>query len=177
MTMIMTMIKSKSRSVSSKETAHLPLILLVLAVCSVMLALPSVDAFVHPSTFSARTNPQQQPVLVTLNNHYPTTLTLQQQTPTTLFGSNDSDAPKDFSGSGRGVPLLLMALAASLWFFTIPPDFRRTHICTTDRCVADRAFCSDCRTISEFRDDIATYYKNGGGVQWDFSIDPESKAF
>eukprot|EP00540_Astrosyne_radiata_P021909 CAMPEP_0116837962 /NCGR_PEP_ID=MMETSP0418-20121206/8947_1 /TAXON_ID=1158023 /ORGANISM="Astrosyne radiata, Strain 13vi08-1A" /LENGTH=149 /DNA_ID=CAMNT_0004467909 /DNA_START=107 /DNA_END=557 /DNA_ORIENTATION=+ len=81
----------------------------------------------------------------------------------------------DVSGTGRGIPLLIAALLFSAWFFTIPPEFRRTHVCSSTRCVEDhtRPYCYNCKTVNELKDGILEYYRNGGGIQWDFSIDPD----
>lgn len=81
----------------------------------------------------------------------------------------------DISGTKRGIPILAVVLLGCLWCFTIPPEFRRAHICPTPSCVESRESCYDCKTLSELRSGIQGYYKNGGGVVWDFSIDPETK--
>ena len=40
----------------------------------------------------------------------------------------------------------------------------------------NRDKCYNCVTTSEWVDGIKEYYANGGGVQFDFSIAPETKA-
>ena len=81
-------------------------------------------------------------------------------------------------GSGRGVPILLIVLLGCVWMFTIPPEFRRAYICP-DACakVENQAAptCQTCITGEEWVNGIKEYYANGGGIQWDFSIDPNSK--
>lgn len=58
----------------------------------------------------------------------------------------------DVDGTGaRGVILQGVVLLICLWLFSIPPEFRRAHFCTTDQCVTDRAKCYDCVTFSEFQ--------------------------
>ena len=97
-----------------------------------------------------------------------------------LAGNNgDQNKPSydmnaDMGGQSRGVPLGLLVLAIVVWSFSIPPEFRRAHFCTSDRCVANRSRCYDCVTVGEWTQDVKDYYANGGGIQWDFSVDPES---
>jgi hypothetical protein len=81
----------------------------------------------------------------------------------------------DISGTKRGIPILVLVLLGNLWCFTIPPEFRRAHICPTPSCVESRQSCYDCRTLNELRAGIADYYRGGGGIKWDFSIDPSTK--
>lgn len=88
------------------------------------------------------------------------------------------DDEKSFDdGSQRGIPLLLGSLMISVWFFSIPVEFRRAHWCFSERCEQNRSFalCNDCVTFGEWKEGVLDYYRNGGGVQWDFSIDPNSK--
>jgi hypothetical protein len=82
---------------------------------------------------------------------------------------------KNVDGTGsRGSILLGVSLLFTLWLFSIPPEFRRAHVCTLDVCVQNRASCNDCQTLGELREGIASYYKNGGGVEFDFTIDPKT---
>lgn len=81
----------------------------------------------------------------------------------------------DISGTKRGIPILAFVLLGILWCFTIPPEFRRAHICPTPRCVESRQSCYDCKTLNELRSGIEEYYRGGGGIKWDFSIDPTTK--
>jgi hypothetical protein len=79
----------------------------------------------------------------------------------------------DIDGTGaRGPIILSLALLVVIWLFSIPPEFRRARICTLPVCVENRALCNDCQTITELREGIVGYYRNGGGIQFDFSIDP-----
>ena len=80
-------------------------------------------------------------------------------------------------GTGRGVPILVVILLACVWCFTVPPEFRRALICS-DRCVELREEapqCNNCITGDEWMAGVKQYYANGGGIEWDFSIDPNSK--
>jgi hypothetical protein len=80
-------------------------------------------------------------------------------------------------GTQRGAFLLGAVLLACVWIFSIPPEFRRAYLCGSERCVQNRSayLCNDCMTPDEWRQGIVDYYKNGGGVKFDFSIDPNSK--
>jgi hypothetical protein len=80
---------------------------------------------------------------------------------------------QDIDGTNdRGPILLVLSLVLVIWLFSIPPEFRRARICTLPVCVENRAACNDCKTTTELREGIVEYYRNGGGIQFDFSIDP-----
>jgi hypothetical protein len=80
-----------------------------------------------------------------------------------------------YDGSGRGKILLTIVLMGCVWLFSIPPYFRRAHLCTTDSCVENRPSCYDCITFTEWRHGVMDYYRSGGGIHFDFSIDPTTK--
>jgi hypothetical protein len=82
-----------------------------------------------------------------------------------------------YDGKNRGYVIEAIVLSICVWFFSIPPEFRRTHFCPTSRCVENRATCYDCVTFGEWKVRVADYYKGGGGVHFDFSIDPATKQF
>ena len=82
----------------------------------------------------------------------------------------------DGSGS-RGSVMFALAIALGVWIFSIPPEIRRQHICTPSACVENRSKCYDCVTLGEWNDGVVEYYKNGGGVQFDFSVDPATLEF
>jgi hypothetical protein len=90
-----------------------------------------------------------------------------------LLAQKQPPTPNDIYGIDRGLPLLGFAFLLSAWFFTIPPEFRRARFCASDLCVSLR--CNDCMTVNEWTTGIKDYYQNGGGIHWDFSIDPKSK--
>jgi hypothetical protein len=89
---------------------------------------------------------------------------------TVLYRSKNS---RDLEGRSGGIPLLIASFIVSAWFFTIDPQIRRTHLCTSPRCVEDREYCYDCKTFGEFKEMILDYYRYGGGIKWDFSIEPK----
>ena len=76
----------------------------------------------------------------------------------------------DLQGQKPGLVILTMVMAFTIWGFTIPPEIRRAHVCTDDRCLADRSRCYDCKTIGELSQQVKDYYDNGGGIKWDFSV-------
>mmetsp|Transcript_19757 Transcript_19757/g.27954 ORF Transcript_19757/g.27954 Transcript_19757/m.27954 type:complete len:208 (-) Transcript_19757:251-874(-) len=82
-------------------------------------------------------------------------------------------APSDsVTGTGtRGQILFSLALVFCIWLFTIPTEFRRAYICSGPACVENRASCNNCKTLGELRQGVAEYYKNGGGIQFDFSVE------
>jgi hypothetical protein len=78
-------------------------------------------------------------------------------------------------GNDRGKVIQAIVLVICVWSFSIPPEFRRAHFCPTTLCVESRASCNDCVTFGEWKGKLADYYKGGGGVNFDFSIDPATK--
>lgn len=84
----------------------------------------------------------------------------------------------EMQGIGRGLPIMALALLATIWSFSIPPEFRRAYICS-DRCsLAEnraRPQCNSCVTGEEWINGVKQYYRDGGGIQFDFSIDPNSQ--
>jgi hypothetical protein len=86
-----------------------------------------------------------------------------------------SEQDSDIGGIGRGSILLGVVLLVNVWLFSIPPYYRRVHFCSSSACEQNRAACYDCLTLSEWTVGVADYYKNGGGVHFDFTISPETK--
>ena len=78
-------------------------------------------------------------------------------------------------GTGAGNIIFACVLAICVWLFTIPPDFRRAYFCPDSiYCREDQSLCENCVTWNEWFNAIRDYYKGGGGIQWDFSIDPKT---
>jgi hypothetical protein len=81
-----------------------------------------------------------------------------------------------YDGADRGRYLFVFVLFICIWQFSIPPSFRRAKFCPP-ACVKVRTACSStCVTFDEWTSDIVQYYRDGGGIQWDFSIDPKTLA-
>mmetsp|Transcript_8875 Transcript_8875/g.13649 ORF Transcript_8875/g.13649 Transcript_8875/m.13649 type:complete len:166 (+) Transcript_8875:104-601(+) len=117
---------------------------------------------------------QQQQRLLTLE-----TVQKKQQSTSVLFESNNDNyngPNKAVDGTGRGVILQGFVFLVTLWMFSIPPEFRRSYFCGSPRCEANRSLCHNCVTGKEWVDGVTEYYKNGGGVQFDFTISEETKA-
>jgi hypothetical protein len=73
----------------------------------------------------------------------------------------------------RGLVLFAIATIVAVWLFTIPVEIRRAHIGTADVCVQNRAYCYDCKTLQELKGAVLEYYANGGGIKFDFSVEPK----
>eukprot|EP00980_Cylindrotheca_fusiformis_P007675 scaffold1609_cov91-Cylindrotheca_fusiformis.AAC.1 len=79
-------------------------------------------------------------------------------------------------GTGRGLILQGIILGICIWLFTIPPEFRRAYFCPADIYCQEVGSCTkECFTYGQWFQQVGDYYKNGGGIQWDFSIDPRTK--
>ena len=120
------------------------------------------------------------PDLVTSKNPQkpllPTMAVVGTSTTTTTSLFNNADRQSDYQGLGRGKPLLGLVFLVCVWFFSIPVHFRRDVFCVIPECIENRAACNDCVTWDEWKGGIIEYYQNGGGVHFDFSIDPKTKA-
>jgi len=99
------------------------------------------------------------------------------------IGAPAASAPgSNYKGGGanqaeseqRGAILLGFVMLLNVLQFTVPPEIRRTRICTTDQVVGG------CETTSAFVDKIKTHYttcgKDGGAecFKWDFSLEKDS---
>ena len=67
--------------------------------------------------------------------------------------------------------LLVAAFAVCVWLFSIPVDLRRAKICSAQQVVDNPE--SRCITWDKWTQSVSDYYKSGGGVQFDFSVDKE----
>ena len=63
-------------------------------------------------------------------------------------------------------------MLVSVWLFSIPVEFRRARFCTEEdvRLYPEK----NCITFNSWREGIAEYYANGGGVKFDFSIEEKN---
>jgi hypothetical protein len=126
-----------------------------------------------PSTVTTRRPifiPQQQ---LTVSFHKATATTTK--TLTHEMRKKD-DEVSSYDGVGRGRYIFVVVLFICIWQFSIPPTFRRAKFCPP-ACVQERTLCRNpCVTLEEWTNDIVEYYRNGGGIQWDFSIDPNTLA-
>mmetsp|Transcript_6931 Transcript_6931/g.9792 ORF Transcript_6931/g.9792 Transcript_6931/m.9792 type:complete len:166 (-) Transcript_6931:44-541(-) len=102
---------------------------------------------------------QQQPQQLTTSMSRIATST-SSSTTTSLYSTTD--------GRESGFYLMGIVVALWIWLFSIPPEFRRARFCTE----ADTAIYDQCWTVQSWSSGVADYYKNGGGIKFDFSIDP-----
>jgi hypothetical protein len=150
-----------------------------LVICTLLLAAidTGVKGFVAKSTVqnSLGNNGPHLPLSSSFRQqHQQVALTVQQMA---KKPSSNGKNQASYDGKGRGYVLQTIVLSICVWFFSIPPEFRRTHFCPTSKCVENRASCYDCTTFGEWKVRVADYYKGGGGVHFDFSIDPATKEF
>jgi len=92
-------------------------------------------------------------------NTVPTTTTTLQ-----MNGGSNVD------GSKEGRVLLIISCLAVVWGFSIPPEFRRARICTEEQ-VAAAAKEAHCTTFDNWKSELSQYYKDGGGVKFNFSVE------
>ena len=105
-----------------------------------------------------------------------TVSTILHSTPSGSDKSKVKNLNSAVDGSGwRLNGLGALSFLLCIWIFSLPPEFRRTHLCSSNVCVENRASCHDCLTFGEWKDKIGDYYKAGGGIQFDFSIDPATR--
>ena len=91
-------------------------------------------------------------------------------------------ARRSTDGTDVGIYIFGFVLAVNVWLFTIPPSFRRTNICSvsppddTTVLVAATTTSPSCVSLEEWASAVGDYYRGGGGIQWDFSINPATLA-
>lgn len=78
----------------------------------------------------------------------------------------------DTGGMQRGAVLMAIVMTICVWMFSIPPEFRRAKLCDEKQ----SAVYAQCQTPQQWTQGVADYYKNGGGIHFDFSIDPGTLA-
>ena len=142
--------------------------LLALLLCLLVSSLKKIDAFTTSAT-TRRTSTSFNKPAQQQQHLYPTTTTqlYERKEPYKGMGGND--------GIGRGLVLQVIVFGICAWLFTIPPEFRRAYLCPADiYCQEEGACTRECVTTSEWISGVQEYYKNGGGIQWDFSIDPKT---
>mmetsp|Transcript_6577 Transcript_6577/g.9508 ORF Transcript_6577/g.9508 Transcript_6577/m.9508 type:complete len:175 (+) Transcript_6577:49-573(+) len=99
----------------------------------------------------------------------------ESKSSTSIFAGKRGDESNFTSSSERrGNYIFGFALVLIIWSFSIDPKLRREHICPTNNCVENRERCYDCITLKEWVGEVSDYYNNGGGISFDFSVDPNS---
>ncbi|KAJ1460336.1 hypothetical protein M885DRAFT_509278 [Pelagophyceae sp. CCMP2097] len=92
-----------------------------------------------------------------------------EATPRTWNAGNKVLAGAD----ARGRVFLGLVLLVNVWSFSVPPEIRRAHVCTTS--VVGQKNGYSCVSFRDWRQSVTDYYAQGGGVHFDFSVDPASK--
>ena len=57
--------------------------------------------------------------------------------------------------------------------FSIPVEFRRARLCSEEQVRLNPD--SKCMTFEMWTKGVSEYYGNGGGINFDFSVDPDAK--
>ncbi|KAL3788590.1 hypothetical protein HJC23_005249 [Cyclotella cryptica] len=119
-------------------------------------------------TATAAVRPSEPPRYHHLFTHSiltpPTTSSLQM--------TKDKEEPYDtgyVDGSTTGAFLMAFVLLINVWIFSIPTEFRRARICKEEDVVMYPN--KNCITAAEWTKGVGDYYRNGGGIQFDFSIE------
>ena len=63
----------------------------------------------------------------------------------------------------------VLAMFVNVWMFSVPTEFRRAKMCSEEQVLLYPD--SNCMTFKSWKEGIAEYYANGGGVKFDFSIE------
>lgn len=82
---------------------------------------------------------------------------------------NENVSEATFGSGPRGWGLLIFALLINVWLFSIPTEFRRAKNCSVEE--VQLYPDSNCMTTEMWVEGIAEYYRNGGGLHFDFSIE------
>lgn len=90
-----------------------------------------------------------------------------------LFSEPKKKSTSEILGIDRGLYLIAIVLLFNVWIFSIPPEFRRAKICSEEQVIQFPE--SGCMTGAKWASGIKDYYANGGGISFDFSIDPKSQ--
>ena len=94
-------------------------------------------------------------------------------TTTSLQMSGGSNPDVDTDGTDAGKYLLFAVLLVNVWAFSIPVEFRRARFCTEEQVRLNSD--SHCITFDNWKSGIVDYYANGGGVDFDFSVEEGNK--
>ena len=137
---------------------------------AVVLALCCCAAFTVPapqraSSLSSKPRQPRQPSQLSQKNGR----SFAERGTSALYGLKNYGAD-DTNGTKQGVYLFGLVGVLVVWIFSVPPEFRRARMCSEEQ-VRTAAPEKHCMTFSDWRQGIADYYSNGGGVTFDFSIE------
>eukprot|EP00574_Skeletonema_japonicum_P008313 CAMPEP_0201716660 /NCGR_PEP_ID=MMETSP0593-20130828/2586_1 /ASSEMBLY_ACC=CAM_ASM_000672 /TAXON_ID=267983 /ORGANISM="Skeletonema japonicum, Strain CCMP2506" /LENGTH=166 /DNA_ID=CAMNT_0048206511 /DNA_START=12 /DNA_END=512 /DNA_ORIENTATION=+ len=94
-------------------------------------------------------------------------------TTTSLQMSGGTNPDVDTDGTDAGKYLLFLVLLVNVWAFSIPVEFRRARFCTEEQVRLNSD--SHCITFDNWKSGIIDYYANGGGAEFDFSVEEGNK--
>jgi len=119
----------------------------------------------------SRSEPRLPSLLNNKSRRYPLLNSDSSRNLSILHYSKD-ERPQFFEESEqRGGVILGFVFLVCVWSFSIPVELRRDHFCFTEKCATNRSRCYDCVTVKEWSGKVKDYYANGGGVQFDFSVE------
>eukprot|EP00581_Thalassiosira_minuscula_P011376 CAMPEP_0183730248 /NCGR_PEP_ID=MMETSP0737-20130205/32343_1 /TAXON_ID=385413 /ORGANISM="Thalassiosira miniscula, Strain CCMP1093" /LENGTH=153 /DNA_ID=CAMNT_0025962693 /DNA_START=31 /DNA_END=492 /DNA_ORIENTATION=+ len=126
---------------------------------------PATSFTLTPSRASALTQHSRQSLHPAIRSASSTAVV---STPTTSL-KMEEEGNSNIDGMREGTVILGLALLLNVWMFSIPPEFRRARFCTEE----DVKLYPEkhCTTFGAWRQGVADYYANGGGVNFDFSIE------
>ena len=87
---------------------------------------------------------------------------------------NEPHYSGDPTGLQRGLLIFPLVLLVNVWMFSIPVEYRRARICSEEQVRENPD--SKCMTTETWRRGVADYYANGGGIKFDFSVDPDASS-
>ena len=64
-----------------------------------------------------------------------------------------------------------MVIAHNVWMFSIPIECRRAKTCSQEQ-VESKLNCH-CITTEDWWSGVKSYYDNGGGIKFDFSVESD----
>jgi len=76
------------------------------------------------------------------------------------------------NGMGPGMYLFIIVLLINVWEFSIPVEYRRNKFCSAAQ--VEQQLDPHCMTFQGWASGIADYYKGGGGIHFDFSIEEKA---
>jgi hypothetical protein len=106
----------------------------------------------------------------------------EHKAPSVILYSSDKERKSrsetgetDPTGLRRGVVLLPLAVLVAVWLFTIPVEFRRAQFCSEEQVRLNPN--SKCITPDNWVKGIQDYYQQGGGIDFDFTIDQDNTGY
>ena len=152
----------------------LPLLAVILLLCC---SCEIVTAFTVPSRAVV---PRERSRAVSNNNIiYNNKIPKKEVVSTTTTTLSMGGGSYNVDGTEEGKYILSFVFFLCVMGFSIPPEFRRARLCTEEQVAASDP-SSHCTTFNTWKSELAQYYKDGGGIKFDFSLEkngdgPEQK--